>query len=119
MLSWRTLVAGAGLVLAAWPVQAAGIEVQADGVKEWLQKRLTVAEAEAAHMVRNDWLGPNPVPFGFVNGKWRALLLEMKEGDELWAFSSSRESWAHLGGRAGIALVRDGEVVDSLITARN
>jgi hypothetical protein len=112
MLSRRTLMAGAGLALAAWPVRAAG-------VKDWLQKRLTVAEAEAAHMVRNDWLGPDPVPFGFVNGKWRALVAEMQNGDELWAFSSSRESWAHFGGRAGIALVRGGEVVDTLVTARN
>jgi hypothetical protein len=54
-----------------------------------------------------------------VNGKWRALLAEMQDGDELWAFSSSRGSWAHLGGRTGIALVRDGEVVRSLVTARN
>jgi hypothetical protein len=106
------MAAGAGLALAAPPARAAGI-------KDWLQKRLTVAEAEAAHMVRNDWLGPDPVPFGFVNGKWRALLADMQDGDELWAFSSSPESWAYLGGRAGIALIRHGEVVGSFVTARN
>jgi hypothetical protein len=113
MLSRRNLMAaGAGLALAARPAQAAGI-------KEWLQKRLTVAEAEAAHMVRNDWLGPDPVPFGFVNYKWRALLAEMQDGDELWEFSSSPEIWAHLGGRAGIALIRHGEVVRSIVTTMN
>jgi hypothetical protein len=105
-------MAGAGLALAARPVRAAG-------VKDWLQKRVTVVEIEAAHMVRNDWLGPDPVPFGFVNNKWRALLAEMQEGDELWEFSSSRESWAHFGGRAGVALVRHGEVVSSLVTTMN
>jgi hypothetical protein len=113
MLSRRNLMAaGAGLALAARPAQAARI-------KEWLQKRLTVAEAEAAHMVRNDWLGPDPVPFGFVNYKWRALLAEMQDGDELWEFSSSPEIWAHLGGRAGIALIRHGEVVRSIVTTMN
>jgi hypothetical protein len=113
MLSRRKLMAaGAGLALAARPVRAAGI-------KEWLQKRLTVAEAEAAHMVKNDWLGPEPVPFGFVNYKWRALLAEMQDGDELWEFSSSQESWARLGGRSGIALVRHGEVVRAVVTKMN
>jgi hypothetical protein len=106
------MAAGAGLLLAACPARAAEI-------RDWLQKRLTVAEAEAAHMVRNDWLGPDPVPFGFVNGKWRALLAEMQDGDELWAFSSSQESWARLGGRSGIALVRHGEVVRAVVTKMN
>jgi hypothetical protein len=115
MLSRRNMMmaAGAGLVPAVRPVRAAG------GIKDWLQKRLTVAEAEAAHMVKNDWLGPDPVPFGFVNDKWRALVAEMQDGDELWAFSSSQESWARFGGRAGIALIRHGEVVRSLVTTMN
>jgi hypothetical protein len=113
MLSRRNMMeAGAGLALAARPAQAAGI-------KDWLQKRLTIAEAEAAHMVRNDWLGPDPVPFGFVNHKWRALLAEMQEGDELWEFSSSPGSWQHFAGRAGIALIRHGEVVRSIVTMMN
>jgi hypothetical protein len=87
--------------------------------EDWLQKRVTVAETEAAHMVQSDRLGPDAVPFGFQNGGWRALLAEMRDGDELWEFSSSRESWEHLAGRAGIALVRDGKVVASLVTMLN
>jgi hypothetical protein len=113
MLSRRTLMsASAGLALGPGPARAAGI-------KDWLQKRLTVAEAEASYMVKDDRLGPAAVPFGFQNDKWRALRAEMQEGDELWEFTSPPESWANLGGRAGIALVRDGEVVRTLVTRMN
>ncbi len=87
--------------------------------RDWLQKRVTVAEAEAANMVESDQLGPDPVPFGFQNNEWRALLAQMQEGDELWEFCSSWESWQNLAGRAGIALVRNGEVVASVDTMMN
>lgn len=43
----------------------------------------------------------------------------MQEGDELWIFSTSDESWKHLAGRAGISLVRDGQVVSSMVTKMN
>ena len=87
--------------------------------KDWLKKRVTVEEVEAAHMIQTDRLGPEPVPFGFQNGKWRSLIDQMEEGDELWTFSSSQESWARLCGCAGIALVRNSEVVNSIVTMMN
>lgn len=87
--------------------------------KDWLDKQVTVAEAEAENMVQSDRLGPDPVPFGFDNDKWRKLLNQMQDGDELWEFVSSRESWKALAGRAGIALVRNGEVVTSIVTMMN
>jgi hypothetical protein len=83
--------------------------------REWFTKRLSVAEAAAAHAVTDDRLGPDPVPFGFLNDRWQALLAEMQPGDELWQFSSPKESWQGLAGRAGISLVRDGEVIDSIV----
>jgi hypothetical protein len=88
-------------------------------LKEWLTRRLTVDDAEAAHSVQDERLGPDPVPFGFINHRWRQLLARMTPGDELWEFSSSPESWANMAGRSGIALVRQGEIVDSIITALN
>jgi hypothetical protein len=39
--------------------------------------------------------------------------------DEIWEFSSSLESWQHLAGRAGVALVRDGTVIDACVTVLN
>jgi hypothetical protein len=87
--------------------------------KEWLKKKITVSEAEAGHMVTVPKLGPSPVPFGFQNATWRAFVAKMQDSDELWTFSSGAESWRHLCGRAGISLVRNGEIVDSIITALN
>jgi hypothetical protein len=87
--------------------------------KNWLIKRITVGEAEAAHMVIDGRPGLGPVPFGFLNKEWRALLDQMTQDDELWEYSSSSESWKALAGRAGIALVRNGEVVDSILTVMN
>ncbi len=80
---------------------------------------LTVAEVEAAHMVGVPALGSDPVPFGFCNHQWRAILAQMQPGDELREFCSSPESWQHLAGRAGIALVRAGREVASIVTVLN
>lgn len=84
--------------------------------QEWDTRRLSAEEAEAEHMVSNRRLGPRPVPFGFQNDRWKALLARMVEGDELWEFSTPREDWHALAGRAGIALVRQGRIVDEIIT---
>jgi hypothetical protein len=88
-------------------------------MKDWLKRKLTIGQAEAENMIANERLGPKPVPFGFCNQDWRRLLAQMQPEDELWEFSSSAESWRHLCGRAGIALVRGGEVVASIITCMN
>ena len=86
---------------------------------EWLKQQLTVDEAESAHQVSDERLGPGPVPFGFMNRDWRALLAQMREGDEFWEFCSPPESWEHLAGREGIALVREGKVIGTILTLMN
>ena len=53
---------------------------------------------------------------GYRGEQCQDLLDRMEPGDELWVFASSRESWENLAGCAGIALVRDGEVVYETIT---
>jgi hypothetical protein len=84
-----------------------------------IKKYRSVQEAEAENMVTDPRLGDMPVPFGFTNDALRQLLGEMQDGDELWTFSSSDESWKHLAGHAGISLVRDGKVISSLVTQMN
>jgi hypothetical protein len=110
-----------------------GRKSRAQGVHQgWLRNRITVEEAQAKHLVdftdesearlayaraRGVLLTGEPVPFGFKNIEWKELVASMQEGDELWEFSSAEHAWQHLAGRAGIALVRNGEIVDCIIRA--
>ena len=87
--------------------------------KDWLERKVTIEEAEARNMVRDSRLGTQGVPFGFTNQQWKALVARMVEGDELWEFNSPADTWQNLCGRAGIALVRNGEVIDAIITMMN
>jgi hypothetical protein len=95
--------------------QAEGARMQRD----WLTKKVTVAEAESAHLVRDDNLGPDPVPFGFMNQEWQQMIAGMQPGDELWEFSSPADTWQHLCGRAGFAVVRNGNPIASIVTCMN
>jgi len=88
-------------------------------LKEWLQEKTTLEQAEKGHLVEDERLGPNPVPFGFLYGGWVRFKGQMKQGDELWKFSSPPESWRLLAGRAGLCIVRGGEIVDSIVTLMN
>lgn len=88
-------------------------------MKEWLQEQTTIDGAERDHLVNDERLGPEPVPFGFRHDRWLAFKKQIKQGDEIWKFSSSTESWEDLAGREGICIVRDGEIVDSIVTMMN
>jgi hypothetical protein len=73
---------------------------------DWLDAVLSVDEVEAD-------LG---APDSGVRDDWEKLKAEMKPGDLLMRFASPVESWERLAGRTGIALVRDGKVVDAIVT---
>jgi hypothetical protein len=87
--------------------------------KNWLQRRVSVEEAEQQNMILDDRLGPKAVPFGFMNEEWKAFVAQMVEGDELWEFTSPADTWQNLCGQKGIAIVRNGEVLSSLVTEMN
>lgn len=89
-------------------------------VKTWLRgPLLSVEQVESKYNLSDERLGPDPVVFGFMNNAWLKLKSQMLEGDNLQAFRSPPESWANLAGREGIAIVRNGEVIDMLITILN
>ena len=91
--------------------------------KDWLQKQITVAEAETAYPgITDDRVKNFPdagKPFGFRHAEWEALKAHMQPGDELWTFMSPPQSWQALAGRAGIALVRNGAPIEVMIGAMN
>jgi hypothetical protein len=99
---------------------SAGHQVSRDVIpKAWLKKKTTVEQAERKNLVSDKRLGPKPVPFGFINDKWQKFTSGIREGDELWEFESSAESWGALAGRAGFCIVRRGNIVDAIITKMN
>ena len=91
--------------------------------KEWLDRKISVAEAEAkypgVHDERVRRMPEIAKPFGFLNGKWEELKAAMRPGDELWTFASPAQSWQDLAGRAGVALVRDGTPITVITTSMN
>lgn len=80
--------------------------------------RLEVDEVERLNMVVLPG-SSEPLAFGWMNDAWLALRAQMRDGDELWSFSSAPESWQQLCGRAGFVLVRDGQAVAHLVTMMN
>ncbi len=66
---------------------------------------------------RDNWT--EPLAFGFMNDQWLNLKYAAQENDELWYYSSSKESWERLAGRAGYVLIRGDIVVASIQTTMN
>lgn len=89
----------------------------------WLQKKIRVAEAEAAYPgVKDERSARFPEatkPFGFRHQEWDDLKAAMPPSDEIWTFTSPAKSWEDLAGRAGVALVRNGVSIKVVITAMN
>jgi hypothetical protein len=110
------------------PAMSVAAEAQVSATSELMAYK-TIAELEAEFTLRPDQLsesdrtGPRAQfmlkPFGALNDRWEALKARMQPGDELWTFQSSAESWRDLAGRAGVALVRKGAIVERLITMMN
>ncbi len=94
--------------------------------KAWLIRRVTVEEAEAASLAEIDWLRAQGisvskprVPFRAQSAEWQALKDVMRDGDELWQFSSPEKTWERLMGRGGFVVLRDGEVIGKIVTIFN
>lgn len=114
------LVAPCGLCQEISPSAPATNQVLKDVIpKGWLKKKTTIEKAEQDHLVTDKRLGPKPVPFGFINDRWEKFKAGIRIGDELWEFVSPAESWDKLAGRAGFCIVRQGRIIDAIITRLN
>jgi len=78
----------------------------------WLLDPIDIDEIES------DWLD-KPGPYGVPSRDWMELKAQMTERDEIRAFQSPPDSWEHLAGRAGYALVREGIAIAGIITMMN
>ncbi len=76
---------------------------------EWLDTPVSVAQLDADYGATKSG----------VYAGWERLKAEMQPGDKLVRFASPAASWEDLAGHAGIALVRDGNVIDAFVTMMN
>jgi hypothetical protein len=82
--------------------------------KDWLQEKLSLQQAEAANT-----LPEGGVLFGGQNERWERMKASLQSSDQIWSFYSPPVTWEHCAGRSGVAVVREGRVVDCLITMMN
>lgn len=91
--------------------------------KEWLIEKISVDAAEAAHPGISDERAERfpdlAKPFGAKNREWELLKAAMKPTDEIWTFATPADYWRNLAGRAGLALVRDGNAIKVVVTLLN
>jgi hypothetical protein len=71
--------------------------------KEFLTKKLRIEDFDSY-----DWQMPKK--------RWLKMKQQIRQGDELWGFATPPKTWEHLHGRGGIALVRDGKIINSVVT---
>lgn len=75
---------------------------------EWLTKETTAMvideELSGSVLYKSDWL---------------PIKENLTDSDSCWRFCSSERSWEAMMGRGGYAFVRDGKVIDAIITVMN
>lgn len=49
---------------------------------------------------------------------WQKLKRDSREGDEIWAFTNPANTWKKQGKNTGYALVRDGQIVESVVVKK-
>jgi hypothetical protein len=74
--------------------------------KELLIKKISIEDAEWEY-------------WGALEKRWLEMKQQIQSGDELWQFTTPPKTWEHLYGRAGIALVRQGRIINSIVTVMN
>ena len=78
-------------------------------ILRWKIQAVTIADVEAGKTK-----GDKP-----SGEKWEKFKTGIRPGDELWYFCSPAETWQQLAGRRGYAILRDGRVVDHVLTKLN
>jgi len=102
-----------GTAAHGWPpVALTANDPSMDVPKGWLHQKLTVAEAEAMHSDPAIRAGR---PFGAANHAWMALRAQVRPGDELWLFDSSRSAGPGACGNHGVCIYRHGKCAAGLL----
>jgi hypothetical protein len=83
-------------------------------IQSWLRRRAAVAELSTGAL---KWDAPLKQPTLEVNSAWAEE--HMRAGDELWEYNTGGDTWAHLCGEMGYAVVRGGKVVEFIMLMNN
>ena len=73
----------------------------------WLTERLTGDEETEMRV------------HGVNDGHGTRVMLQFTLGCEIWRFFSPTNTWQHMCGRMGVCIVKDGVVIDGVITGGN
>jgi hypothetical protein len=84
-----------------------------DAFLAWRKERVTVEQVESQPILDHD------EPLNDALGEWRELKGVLQPGDELWTFRSPQEEWDRFMGWQGLVLVRDGKLLEVVVTAQN
>lgn len=79
---------------------------------------LSIEDVERIERTKNG-LDQASAPFDRLDSQWESLKEEMRDGDCLVHFKTSDTSWREFAGREGYLLVREGEIVMSIVTKMN
>jgi len=95
--------------------------------KAWLVRRVGIVDRESLARYkksrRRDHQSNNESVLATITPEWwrgaAELLSKMWPDDEIWYFESDPLSWKYLAGRAGYAIVRNGEPICYTVTKMN
>lgn len=78
----------------------------------WLLRRVTLEEIAEASRTR-DLIKPRD------SAEWEEFKAQVRQGDEIWLFTSPEESFQNVGGDIGYVLIRNGEEVTHIVALRS
>ena len=80
--------------------------------REWLKSKLDTDLFLSDGLISFPEIGIRDYQVDLENVE---MLGSLQSGDEVWIFSSPKDDWESMCGRAGLALVRDNEIVGSYV----
>ena len=97
--------------------------------REWLQKKLETTDyvTLASEEIRSSGIVDKAAERDLLDrlakaphwARWEEFIRVMQPGDELWYYTSPKETWENLCGCAGYAIVRNSKIVSYLNTVRS
>ncbi len=80
----------------------------------------SIEQVEKENMITVEKNGKSvALPFGFINDDWEVLKAQYQDGDQIYKFSTSAESWEKMAGREGYVLIRGDQIIAEIITLMN